>query len=73
MTPAAFRDLLVAAPNGLGSALSVELRARGLTVRTFDDHAAHAVELLATRRGLRVLVTRPDTGQFVLGLKGFTR
>jgi hypothetical protein len=73
MTPADFRAVVLAQPTGLASAVTLDVRARAVTVRTRDAHAAHAVEHLARRRGLRVLVTRPDDDSFVLGLRGFTR
>jgi hypothetical protein len=58
-------------PNGLGSVVSVDMKARRVTCRTTDSHAAHAVELLANRKGLKVLTTRPDDGSYVIGVTGF--
>lgn len=71
MTPASFVDLIAANPNGLASIVAVTVKARRVNVATTHAHAASAIELLATRKGLKVLVTRPDDGSFVIGITGF--
>lgn len=73
MTPNDFVTLLLNAPNGLGSVVGVEVNAWSLKASTRDDHAAHAVEILAKRKGLKVLRTLTDEGLHIIGLKGFAK
>jgi hypothetical protein len=73
MTSDAFVDLVAAQPNGLGSVVAIDTNTRRARCRTCDSHAAHAIELLAARKGLKTLTTRPDDGSFVIGVTGFIR
>jgi len=73
MTPTSFVDCIMANPHGLASIVAITVKARRITISTVHPHAASAVEILATRKGLKTLVTRPDDGSFVLGITGFKK
>lgn len=73
LTSGEFVELLADQPNGLGSVVAVVVSRRRVTARTSDDHAAHAVEILAARKGLKTLTTRPDDGSWVIGITGFAK
>jgi len=68
------RQFLASVQDIIVGVVDFTLSARGAgSVRfvTRDDHAAHALQLRATRAGLRVRLTRPDDGAYVLGVSGF--
>lgn len=62
---------LVAQNYALDSVVALTVKARRVNAQTRDDHAAHAIEMLAARKGLLTLTTRPDDGSFVIGITGF--
>lgn len=74
-TLAAFLDRLQAHQKGLWAVIApgTTVGRRLLAVRSQDDHAVHAVQILAERLGLRTLRTQTDEGLHVVSVRGFAR
>ncbi len=69
LTAKAFTELVAA---NLGSVVAVTRQtASAVVYATADGDAAHALTQMAEQKGVRVLVTRPDDGSYVIGLRGF--
>jgi len=68
-----FAAHLAGAPNGLGSVIAITRQTRTvLCLATHDDHAAHAVEIIAGQKGLTVKLSGDDgRGLHVIHLTGF--
>lgn len=55
----------------LAHAVGLHVSAKSIRCETRDDHAAHAVEMLALRKGLQVRSTFLEDGRYRVNLRGF--